>query len=451
MATEKDTDLLVIGAGYAGLTAATIARAAGKRVLVLEARERVGGRVWTDHLPDGTYIDRGAQWVGPGQDRLYALARKLGVETFPTHDAGESILLLDNRLKRYKGLIPPLPLPALLSLDMAIKKMNRLSATINPSAPWMHPKAPDWDGMTLGQWMRKQLRNRRARGLFTIAAEAIFAANPDELSFLFSLFYTRSGNNFDTLMNIRNGAQQDRFVGGADLPARKMAEALGDMVKRQHAVRHVEQDADGVIAGGEGFRYSARAMIIALPPVQAARIRFEPGLPVSRLQLFQRMPMGCVWKCYAVYDKPFWRSRGLSGIAATNFGYPSLVFDNSPKDGGKGILMGFVLADRARAFSALDASQRRASILDSFTQLYGAEASQPLWYTDQGWANEEWSGGCYTGIMGPHTLTALGAELRKPSGRIHWAGTETSEIWNGYIEGAIRSGERAAAEVLAYT
>jgi monoamine oxidase len=450
MHTETDTDLLVIGAGYAGLTAATIAKAAGKRVLLLEARERVGGRVWTDHLPDGTYIDRGAQWVGPGQEKLYALARRTGVETFPTHDTGESILLMDNRLKRYKGLIPPLPLPALLSLDMAIKKINRLSAGIDPSAPWAHPKAGLWDGITLGQWMRKQIRNRRARSLFTIAAEAIFAADPDELSFLFSLFYTRSGNNFDTLMNIRNGAQQDRFVGGADLPARKLAESMGDALSRGHAVRHIVQDTDSVCAAGEGFRYTARAMIVALPPAQAARIRFEPGLPVARQQLFQRMPMGCVWKCYAVYDRPFWRSLGLSGIAATNFGYTSLVFDNSPKGGEKGVLMAFVLADKARAFSTLDEQQRRVSILETLTRIYGADASKPLWYTDQGWANEEWSGGCYTGIMGPHTLTALGSVLRAPTGRIHWAGTETSDIWNGYIEGAIRSGERAAAEVLSY-
>jgi monoamine oxidase len=450
MDMQMHTDLLVIGAGYAGLTAAAIAREAGKSVVVLEARDRVGGRVWTDHLPDGLYIDRGAQWVGPGQEKLYALAHRMGVDTFPTHDTGESILLMDNRLKRYKGLIPPLPLPALLSLDMAIKKMNRLSSGIDPSAPWTHPKADAWDAITLGQWMRRQLRNTRARKLFTIAAEAIFATSPDELSFLFSLFYTRSGNNFDTLMNIRNGAQQDRFLGGADLPAKRLAGTLGDAIKTGHAVRHIHQDAHGVRAAGDGFEYTAHTMILALPPVQAARIRFEPGLPVDKQQLLQRMPMGCVWKCYAAYDSPFWRSKGLSGIAATNFGYTSLVFDNSPKDGQKGILMAFVLADKARDFSRLDEPQRRASILESFTQLYGKDAEDPVWYTDQCWTNEAWSGGCYTGIMGPHTLTSLGPVLRAPTGRIHWAGTETADIWNGYIEGAIRSGERAAAEVLAY-
>jgi len=450
MESYQETELVVIGAGYAGLTAASLARKAGKQVVVLEARDRVGGRVWTDHFPDGTYIDRGAQWAGPGQDRFYALARQTGVETFPTHDAGLSLLCMDQRMKQYKGLIPPLPIPALLSLDFAIKKMNRLSAGIDPSAPWNHRRAREWDGMTLGGWMRAQLKSRRARRLFTIAMEAIFAANPDELSFLFSLFYTRSGKNLDTLMNIRNGAQQDRLLGGADLPARRLAETLGDSLRLQAPVRAVRADDASVEVSGDGFTVKAKALIIAIPPSQVLKIRFEPGLPVMKTQLMQRMPMGCVWKCYAIYEKPFWRTQGLNGLVATDFGYTSLVFDNSPRDGEKGILMGFVLADKARAFSNLGETERKASILSSLTRFFGPAAANPLLYTDQCWATEEWSGGCYTGIMGPHTMTAFGPELRRPTGRIHWAGTETSDIWNGYIDGAIRSGERAAAEVLAF-
>lgn len=446
----QEKDLLVVGAGYAGLTAASLAKQAGKKVMVLEARDRVGGRVWTRHLEDGLYIDLGAQWVGPGQDRLYALARQTGVETFPTHDAGKSLLYMDEKRKAYKGLIPPLPIPSLLSLDFALKKINRLSAGINLSEPWNHPKAAEWDGMTLGGWMRTQMKSRTARRLFTIAAEAIFAANPDELSFLFSLFYTRAGKDFDTLMNIRNGAQQDRFYGGADLPARRLAETLAGDIRLHAAVRSIMQDDQCVEAAGDDFRVKAKAMILALPPSQVLKIRFEPGLPVMKTQLMQRMPMGCVWKCYAIYDRPFWREKGLNGLVATDFGYTSLVFDNSPRDGEKGILMGFVLADRARAFSTLGEEERKASILSSLTRFFGPEASRPLMYTDQCWATEAWSGGCYTGIMGPHTMTAFGPELRRPTGRIHWAGTETAEAWNGYIEGAIRSGERAAGEVLSF-
>ena len=442
--------VIVIGAGFSGLAAAYQLKKRGIDVVVLEARNRVGGRVWTDQLPDGTYIDRGAQWVGPGQDKLYALARDTGVDTFPTHDQGKSLLCLDGKKKPYKGLIPPLPLPALLSLDRAIKRMNRWSATIDPAAPWAHPRAAEWDRLTLGEWMHKTMGSAKARQLFGIAAEAIFAANPDEVSLLFSLFYTRSGTDFDTLMNIRGGAQQDRFLGGADKPARILANRLGPSIRLEHAIHSVVQDADGVTASGPGFQLRARALIMAIPPVQAGKIHFAPGLPVMRTQLLQRMPMGCVWKCYAVYPSPFWREKGLNGLTATNFGYSSLVFDNSPADGSRGILMGFVLADKARAFADLDEAKRRLAILDAFVHFYGDEAAMPLFYTDQCWATETWSGGCYTGIMGPHTLSQFGPALRQPCGRIHWAGTETAEIWNGYIEGAIRSGERAAAEVLHY-
>ena len=441
-------DALIIGAGYAGLTAAHKLLLAGKKILVLEARDRVGGRVYTKHFADGTYIDLGGQWAGPTQEKLYQLARETGVSTFPTYDEGKSQLYFKGRLKQYKGLIPPLPIPALLSLNNALKKMNRLSGTIDPASPWSHPKASHWDSITLGGWMHGQMKNEKARKLFQIAAEAIFAVNPAEVSLLFALYYTRSGRDFDTLMNIRNGAQQDRFLGGADLPARRLAEKLTGHIMFNSPVISIKQESDKVECLGEGFHFHAKKVIVAIPPVLAQKISYTPSLPPNKLQLFQRIPMGSVWKCYAIYDKPFWRNKGLNGLVASDFGYTSLVFDNSPSDGSKGILMGFVLADKARDFTLMNENQRRSSILESFTTYFGPEAANPEMYTDQSWAEETWSGGCYTGIMGPHTLSTMGRYLRVPTGNIHWAGTETSDEWNGYIEGAIRSGERAAKEIL---
>jgi len=449
MSELHSPDAIIVGAGYAGLTAARILTDAGKKVLVLEARDRVGGRIHTKHLPDGTYIDLGGQWAGPGQDKLYALAREMGVATFPTWDEGKSTLYFNEHVKRYKGLIPPLPIPALLSLDTAIKRINKLSKSIDLAEPWNSPHAKHWDGMTLESWLRGQMSNRRAKDLLTIAAEAIFAVSPAEVSMLFALFYARSGKDFDTLMNIKGGAQQDRFIGGADLPARKLAERFLHQIELNHPVVKVSQENGLVTAHGESFSHTGKHLIMALPPAIMGNIRFEPVLPPSKVQLYQRMPMGSVWKCYAIYDKPFWREQGLNGLVASNHGHTSVVFDNSPADGSRGILMGFVLADKARAFMDLDEAQRRSSILDSFTRFFGPKAAEPILYTDKSWAAEEFSGGCYTGIMGPNTMTTLGKHLREPVGAIHFAGTETSDVWNGYIEGAIRSGERAAAEVLA--
>jgi monoamine oxidase len=441
-------DVIIVGAGYAGLSAAVMLKKAGKTILLLEARDRIGGRVLTQDLANGSYVDLGAQWIGPGQDRMYQLLRDYNIQYFNTYDDGKSLLYWDGKPKQYKGLIPPLPIPALLSLDRAIKSMNRLSATIDPSKPWAHPKAAYWDSITLQGWMNKTMMNKKARELFTVAAQAIFAVHPAELSMLFALFYTRSGNNYDTLMNIKGGAQESRIIGGADLPARKMAAYLGSDVRLSHPVRNVSQRENSITVFGEGFTYEGRKLIIAVPPALASAISFDPLMPSFKYQLWQRMPMGAVWKCYAIYPTPFWRSKGLNGLVASNEGHTRLVFDNSPADGSKGILMGFVLADEARSFSMLSEEERRASIVSSFTRYFGGEAAEPEMYINKGWQEEEWSRGCYAAMMGPHTLTSMGMHLREPVGNIHFAGTETSEVWNGYMEGAIRSGEREAAHIL---
>ncbi len=446
MAAEYD--VVIAGAGYAGLTAARLLKNAGRLVLVLEARDRVGGRVHTRHLDDHHYVDLGAQWIGPSQDKMYALLKEFDISTFHTYDEGKSQLYWAGKLKQYKGLIPPLPVYSLLSLDAGIKKMNKLSASINVDQPWASPGADHWDSMTLQGWMEKQMRSRKARELFGLAAEAIFAVHPSELSMLFALFYTKSGRDFDTLMNIRNGAQQERIQGGADLPAKKMAADLQDEIRLSNPVRVVDKVADGLKITSGGFSVTCKKLILAIPPLMNASIQFNADIPSNRYQLWQRMPMGSVWKCYAIYPTPFWRQKGLNGLVASNDGHSRLIFDNSPADGSRGILMGFVLADKAREFSGLSEPERRQSILGSFQKYFGDLASSPITYIDQSWTEEPWSRGCYTGIMAPHTMQSFGHLLRKPEGNIHFAGTETSTIWNGYMEGAVRSGERAAKEVL---
>ncbi|HSF46715.1 MAG TPA: flavin monoamine oxidase family protein [Chitinophagaceae bacterium] len=444
-------DVIVVGAGYSGLSAARLLKDAGKKVLLLEARDRVGGRVHTRHLENGQYVDLGAQWIGPTQSRMYELLREFNIPGFKTHDEGKTILHWRGKTKTYKGLIPPLPVPALLSLNNAIKKMNRLSASIDPSCPWKAHHAEHWDSITLQSWMDGQMMNRKAKELFSLAAQAIFAAHPAEISMLFALFYTRSGVDLENLMNIRNGAQDERILGGADLPAKKIAAILNEEIRLSMPVENVQQDMSGatVVAGGQEYR--ARKLIFAIPPPMFSKIRFISPVSAERQQLWQRMPMGAVWKCYAIYPEPFWRKKGLNGVVASDSGFTRVVFDNSPSDGSRGILMGFVLADEARAFSRLNETERREAILGSFTTYYGHEAATPLQYIDQTWIEEEWSQGCYTAIMTPHTMTSLGKILRKPEGHFHFAGTETAEEWNGYMEGAIRAGEREARSVIELT
>ena len=448
MTDSTQYDVIIVGAGYAGLTAAQNLIAANQKVLLLEARERVGGRVYTKILDDGSYVDLGGAWVGPSQDRIYALAKQYGVETFKTFDEGKSIQYFNGKVKAYNGLIPPLPIPSLLSLDMAIKKITKLSKTINLEAPWTSPDAKKWDSMTLATWMQKQMSFETARVFFKIASEAIWAADPSEISMLHALFYTKSGRDFNTLMNIKDGAQEERFVGGAQTVANKMAESFKKQIRFNSPVKAIVQDRENVTVIGTDFKFTSKKVIVAIPPVLAGRIDYQPLMPASRDQLTQRMPMGNVWKTYAIYDKPFWREAGLNGLAATPDGNITVTFDTSPKDGSRGILMGFVLGNQAKAFSELTPEQRKVEAIGAFATFFGEKASEPTQYLDHSWTAEEWSRGCYAGIMPAGVWTTFGKALRQPVGNIHWAGTETSDVWNGYIDGAVRSGERVANEIL---
>ena len=441
-------DSIVVGAGYAGLTATRELIKAGKKVILLEARDRVGGRVHTQHFEDGCYVDLGAAWVGPTQDRIYALAKEFGVQTFPTYDEGKSTLYYNNKLKHYKGIIPPLPIGALLSLDMAIKRLNKLSKTVDLQNPWNTPIAAYYDSLTLAAWMDKQMLFETAKVMFKLAAEAIWAADPNEISLLHALFYIKSGGNLDMLMNVKAGAQEERFVGGASQPALRLAETFKEHIRLNSIVRSISQDGNMVTVKGDGFEISGSKVIVALPPVLAGRIHYAPLMPANREQLTQRMPMGNVWKTYAFYDKPFWREEGLNGLSATNDGYVTVTFDNSPKDTSNGIMMGFVLGNQAKAFARLTPEERKESVLNSFARFYGEKARNPVQYLDHSWAEEEFTRGCYAGLMPTGAWTSVGKALREPVGNIHWAGTETADIWNGYMEGAIRSGERVAKEIL---
>ena len=446
----SDADLVVVGAGLAGLAAARAAVARGASVVVLEARARVGGRTLNEELdpahPGGKVVEVGGQWVGPTQHRLLELAAELGVETFPTHVAGANVIEWRGALKRYRGTIPRVSPLVLADVLQAQARLNRLARTVDVEAPWLTPDARELDSQTLATWLsRGGCRTAGGRTLLDLVCQAVWACEPADVSLLHVLFYIRSAGSLEVLTDSEGGAQEARFAGGSQRISLRMAEELGpEVVRLSTPVRSIAWSADGVEV--EGVR--ARRAIVAVPPTLTSRIDYAPLLPGHRDQLVQRMPQGTVWKCMAVYDEPFWRRDGLSGWGLSDVGPVRLTYDNSPPDGSPGVLLGFLEGDHARRAGRMSAAERRASVLDVFGRLFGARARSPERYIEKSWAEEQWTRGCYGCYMTPGGWTSYGSALRPPVGPIHWAGAEIATIWNGYMDGAVRSGERAAAEAL---
>ncbi len=445
----RDADVAVIGAGLAGLSAARGVVAAGASVVVVEARDRVGGRVLNEDIGAGNVVEVGAQWIGPTQDRLAALAVALGVDTFPTHTHGENVLEYGGRLRRYSGTIPRINPLVLLDVERAQRKLNRLARTVPTGAPWAAPGAERLDSQTAATWMRRNVATKAGRSLLQLGIQAVWAAEPEDISLLHMLFYIHSAGSLQMLFDTEGGAQQDRFVGGSQLVAIRMAEELGDeRLLLGRPVRAIAHGPDGVVVRADGAEVRARRAIVAIAPTLAGRLSYDPPLPGYRDQLTQRMPLGTVAKCMAVYDEPFWRADGLSGEATSDVGPVRLTFDNSPPGGSPGVLLGFLEGNHARRLGRLPAEERRTAVIGCFTRLFGERAAQPAHYVERLWAEEEWSRGCYGCHMPTGAWTNYGPALREPLGPLHWAGAEIATVWNGYMDGAVRSGESAATEVL---
>lgn len=454
----RQVDVAIVGAGFAGLTAARELVGQGRTVCVLEARDRPGGRVASKELGEGEESERGGTFIGPTQDRVVALADSLGIGSFPTYNQGENVYVADGQRSTFSDTSPTGSAPTdptiLADLAQVVTRLNEMSREVPVDAPWQSPKAAEYDGQTLETWLRDNSASERFRRLAAAATRPIFGAEPSEISLLFTLYYIAASGNernvgtFERNFNTRMGAQERRFTGGSQLIAFQLAAELGKRVVLRSPVSRIDQSASRVRIDSERLIVKARRVIVAIPPVLQLGIRYEPDLPAQRTGLLSRVPQGTLLKVAAVYDRPFWRDKGLTGQALSLGGPVTATFDDSPPDGSPGVVFGFVGGKEARGFRVRPEAERRAAVLANFTELFGPEAGSPRDYFETDWPAERWSRGGPVGIYGPGVLSGFGPALRVPTGRIHWAGTETATFWNGYMDGAVRSGERAAREVL---
>ena len=445
----SDAEVCVVGAGYAGLAAARTLVQAGKSVVVIEARDRVGGRVLTADGPGGAPLDMGGTWVAPGHHALLGLANEMGVGTYKTYTAGATVLAVDGEVQRYRGAFPKLNPLVLGSLGLGMARLDRMAKSLPVDNPWTARKAVQWDTQSAAKWIADHVKTKRAREILASVVRGLFTCDPAEVSLLHVLYLIRSAGDLNTLLAIEGGYQDARFSGGAQRIANLMAQELGSSLCTESPARRIVQNGDEVVVIGDDVTVRAKHAVLAVPPVLGARIDFSPELPLDRKLAMQRMPSGFVLKMLAVYDEPFWRADGLSG-QSIDFDTPfEISLDISPESGKPGMLGFFAFGPRAMALGLAGPEARRAELIHAVTTRFGAAARNPIAIEEHEWANEEWSRGGMMAHFPPGVLTQFGPLLRRPEGRIHWAGTETATISHGTIDGAVRSGQRAATEVLA--
>lgn len=452
MSEQKQADVVVIGAGVSGLTAARRLTQAGHAVVVLEAGDRVGGRTVNLDVADGVITEGGGQWVGPGQDRVLALIDELGLETFGTFVDGKSIYLRKGRVRRYDGTIPPLRPHVLADYAQAQLRLERMARSVPLEAPWSARKAREWDATTFGRWIDANTVTEETRQLFTLGFTVTSSEDLHSTSLLQQLFRIASCGGMDHMVNIAGGAQESRVVGGTQRISLRMAEDLGERVVLGSPVSAISYEDQGVLVRSARVEVRARYAIVAMAPPDAERIRITPDLPVRRAMLQRRWATGSESKLFAIYDRPFWREQGLNGQAVTDLPVANYVVDNSPPDGSVGILLAFV--GTAGSGYGLhwsdtlldDPGARRDAFLADLATIFGPQAAHPTAYLEKSWTHEPWISGC-VGSRPPGLLTQYTDADRRPVGRIHWAGTETAIVNQGYIDGAVSAGERAADEV----
>jgi len=444
----READVAVVGAGIAGLVAATELVAAGRDVVVLEARDRVGGRVLNIEL-GGQPNELGGQWIAPYQNEMHALLAELGIELFHAYREGDHVYIdAERALHRYHGDDDPLPAASSLAYDAAVAKLDALVAGLDPDAPWTHPRAVELDATSFEQWLAAEVDDTLARDLLRAFMAGGYMTKPAATFSLLTALATVSGAGSVANLFEPDLCLHSRVVGGSQLIPLRLAERLGDRVVLDAPVRTLRRTHNRVELEAGSHSIAARAAIVAVPPNVAGLIRYEPALPAWRMRLHQAMTQGDVIKVLAVYGEPFWRADGLAGEGFAPYQLVREVYDNTPPAGRPGVLCTFLAGENAQVAERLDTGERNRLVLEGLARFFGPRALDAVEVIERDWSQEEWTRGAYAATFGIGGLSRYGPDLTRPVGPIHWACTDLAGIGHMHMEGAIRSGRAAALAVL---
>lgn len=447
--TPGVVDVVVVGGGLAGLSAARVIADAGLTTVVLEARDRVGGRTLNRRIGDGIF-DMGGQFVSPDQENVRRLVKEFNLQLVPMYREGRKIQDLAGDVSTYSLPVPmppfwkPFPFANLLALGAMMIPLEITRMGIPLDRPWLAPNALKWDSLSVEAWRQgKFVTTAAARGVLDPILRTGLGVDAAETSMLNLLFFIQSSGG---LLG-SNKALTYRFAYGSHEMSIRLAEVLGDRVVLRAPVRAIDQHGDGVAVTSDAGVWEGRYAIVTLPVPLSGRIRYTPNLPGIREGLTQHMPMASEVKIFATYDRPFWRDKGFSGEVVTDGGPVSVVFDNTTPN-GQAALLGLIGGSKAHTWGTRPSAERKQAVLDQLARYFGPKALEPTDFGEQDWREEEWTRGCPLSIMSPAGWMFFGPTLREPVGRVHWAGSELSPGWCTFMDGAICSGETTAREVL---
>ncbi|XP_004713284.1 amine oxidase [flavin-containing] A, partial [Echinops telfairi] len=435
------------------LSAAKLLTEHGIKVLVLEARDRVGGRTYTVRNEHVNYVDVGGAYIGPTQNRILRLSKELGLETYKVNISERLVQYVKGKTYPFRGAFPPVWNPiAYLDYNNLWRTMDDMGKEIHVDAPWDAPHAAEWDKMTMKDLIDKICWTKTARKFAYLFVNINVTSEPHEVSALWFLWYVKQCGGTTRIFSVTNGGQERKFVGGSGQVSERIMDLLGDRVKLRRPVTCIDQTGDNIIIETLNNEiYECKYVISAIPPALTTKIHFRPELPPERNQLIQRLPMGSVIKCMMYYREPFWKKKDYCGcmIIEDEDAPISITLDDTKPDGSLPAIMGFILARKAHRFAKYSKEIRKRKICELYAKVLGSqEALHPVHYEEKNWCEEQYSGGCYTAYFPPGIMTQYGRIIRQPVGKIYFAGTETATQWSGYMEGAVEAGERAAREVL---